>query len=86
MMLLNTMLGAATLASSAAATDLKNATGNGHDNTLIDFENPAENLKAFVKLTASLDPSAETAGWFGGTIYSVIGDQKKVEPLSGVEG
>ena len=82
MLLLNSLLGAAT----SAAGGARNLASDNNDKALIDFSNPAENLKAFVKLTGSLDPSVEITGWFGGTIYAVIGDQTKVEPLIGVEG
>ncbi len=86
MLLLNNLIGASMIASAATATGAKGLAEHNRANGLIDFSNPSENLKAFVKLMGSLDPSVEVAGWFGGTIYAVIGDQKKVEPLIGVEG
>ncbi len=52
----------------------------------IDFSNPAENLKAFIKLTGDLDPAAETVGWFGGDIFAVLGPDKPLVKLCGVEG
>ena len=36
----------------------------------VDFNDPAQSLRAFVKATANLDPSIETPGWFGGTVSS----------------
>ncbi len=83
MLLLNNLIGASSIASAGAAGRLAK---DDHGEALIDFSNPAENLKAYIKLVGNLDPSVETTGWFGGTIYAVIGDQKKVEPLIGVEG
>ncbi len=86
MMLLNGLIDAPMIAASSMADVAQKGSGRDQGNPLIDFSNPAENLKAFVKLTASLDPSVETVGWFGGTIYAVIGDEQKVQPLIGVEG
>jgi hypothetical protein len=51
----------------------------------IDFKDPAQNLKAFIKLTGDIDPAKETVGWFGGTLYAVRGVEKLV-PLIGVSG
>jgi hypothetical protein len=51
----------------------------------IDFSDPAQNLKAFIKLTADLDPSKESVGWFGGTIYGNRGTEP-LKPLVGVQG
>lgn len=82
MMLLNSMLGASHYSSSAVAGGAKRDT----DKTLIDFDDPTVNLETYMKMVSSLDPTVETAGWFGGTIYAVIGDQQKVQPLIGVEG
>jgi hypothetical protein len=52
----------------------------------IDFGNPAENLRAFIKLTGDLDPKAETVGWFGGDVFAVLGPDKPLQKLFGVEG
>ena len=52
----------------------------------IDFGDPAANLKAFVKLTGDLDPSVSTVGWFGGDIFAVLGPDKPLQKLVGVEG
>ena len=51
----------------------------------IDFKDPAQNLKAFIKLTADLDPTKESVGWFGGTIYGTRGVEA-LKPLVGVSG
>lgn len=51
----------------------------------IDFKDPAQNLKAFIKLTADLDPTKESVGWFGGTIYGNRG-LEPLKPLVGVAG
>jgi len=86
MMLLNATLDAAAKSSYSTTNTPGGAAKPGADSNRIDFDNPAENLRAFIKLTGSLDPSVETTGWFGGTIYAVIGDQQKLQPLIGVEG
>lgn len=52
----------------------------------VDFSDPAQNLKAFIKLTGDLDPKAETVGWFGGTVFAVTAPDKPLMPLFGVEG
>ena len=59
------------------------AKADGHAG--INFEDPEENLRAYIKLTANLDPSVTTYGWFGGTLYANIGVEK-MNPLIGVEG
>jgi Protein of unknown function (DUF1838) len=53
-----------------------------------DFDplSPTENLNAYIRLTRSLDPGASTVGWFGGRVFSVIGDRQIVKPLFDVEG
>jgi len=45
-----------------------------------------ENLEAFIRMTRSLDPTATTVGWFGGRVFSVIGDKEIVRPLFDLEG
>jgi hypothetical protein len=50
----------------------------------INFGNPAENLKAFIKLTGDLDPTVSTVGWFGGDIFAVLGPDKPLVKLVGV--
>lgn len=52
----------------------------------IDFNDPAQNLRAFIKLTGDLDPKAETVGWFGGTVFAVTTPDQPLRPLFGVEG
>lgn len=52
----------------------------------VDFSDPAQNLRAFIKLTGDLDPKAETVGWFGGTVFAVRGQDIPLMPLYGVEG
>lgn len=52
----------------------------------VDFGDPAQNLRAFVKLTGDLDPAAQTVGWFGGTVFAVTTPDKPLMPLFGVEG
>jgi hypothetical protein len=52
----------------------------------VDFADPAQNLRAFIKLTGDLDPKAETVGWFGGTVFAVTAPDKPLLPLYGVEG
>jgi hypothetical protein len=62
------------------------AGGAGAPPPPIDFGNPAENLRAFIKLTGNLDPAAETVGWFGGDVFAVLGPDKPLQKLFGVEG
>ena len=52
----------------------------------INFSDPAESLKAFIKLTGDLDPTVETPGWFGGTIFGDTRRDRPLKPLIGVEG
>jgi Protein of unknown function (DUF1838) len=47
---------------------------------------PKQNLEAFVRMTRSLDSAATSVGWFGGRIFSVIGDKEIIKPLFDVEG
>lgn len=51
-----------------------------------DPSSPADNLRAYIRMTRSLDPSATTVGWFGGRIFSVIGDSEIIKPLFDLEG
>jgi hypothetical protein len=51
----------------------------------IDFADPVQNLRAFMRLTADLDPAKEKHGWFGGHIFAVV-DDKPLQMLCGVEG
>ena len=43
----------------------------------VDFSDPRQSLRAFVKATADLDPTKETPGWFGGTIFGDDGPSGK---------
>jgi len=52
----------------------------------IDLTDPAQNLEAYVKLVGNLDPTIETAGWFGGDIFAVTEPDKPLRKLFGVEG
>ncbi len=47
---------------------------------------PQQNLDAYIRMTRSLDSSATTVGWFGGRVFSVIGDNEIIRPLFDVEG
>jgi hypothetical protein len=51
-----------------------------------DPASPADNLRAYIKMTRSLDPKATTVGWYGGRVFSVIGDKQVIKPLFDVEG
>lgn len=50
-----------------------------------DWDNPKDNLKAFVKLTARLD-SKPFVGWYGGHVFGVVGQTDILKPLFGLEG
>lgn len=80
-------LGAAGLGGMAMAGLPGEAKADGHapEKAMVNFEDPTENLRAYMKLTGNLDPSVETCGWFGGTLYGNIGVEKML-PLIGVEG
>jgi len=52
----------------------------------IDFNDPNQNLEAFMRVFVDTDSGATTVGWYGGTVYAVIGDSSKMIPLLGVEG
>jgi len=52
----------------------------------IDFSDPAQNLKAFIKTTGDLDPTVETVGWFGGDVFAVLSPDRPLMKLFGVEG
>ena len=51
----------------------------------VDFRDPAQNLRAFVKLLGDLDPSKVAWSWFGGHVFAVSGT-KPAQMLCGVEG
>jgi len=52
----------------------------------VDFTDPAQSLRSFIKLTGDLDPSKETPGWFGGVIFGDTRRDRPLMPLIGVEG
>ena len=52
----------------------------------VDFSDPAQSLRAFVKATANLDPTIETPGWFGGTVFGDTRRDRPLKPLIGFEG
>ena len=37
-------------------------------------------------MTGDLDPAVETVGWFGGDIFAVLGPDRPLQKLVGVEG
>lgn len=51
----------------------------------VDFRDPVQNLRAFVKTLADLDPSKSVYSWFGGHIFAIVGN-KPAQMLCGVEG
>jgi hypothetical protein len=52
----------------------------------IDFRDPAQNLRAFVKVMGNLDSSVETVSWFGGDLFAVTAPDKPLQKMFGVEG
>jgi len=52
----------------------------------IDFSDPAQNLKAVIKVMGNLDGAVETVSWFGGDIFAVTTPDKPLQKLFGVEG
>ena len=54
--------------------------------TPIDFNDPVQSLRAFVKLMGNLDPTVETPGWFGGTVFGDSRRDRPLKPLMGIEG
>ena len=52
----------------------------------INFQDPAQNLRSFIKVLGNLDPSVETVGWFGGDIFAVTSPDKPLQKMFGVEG
>ncbi len=45
-----------------------------------------DNLETYIRMTRSADPGAVSVGWYGGRVFSVIGDQEIIKPLFDVEG
>lgn len=52
----------------------------------IDFRDPVQNLRSFIKVMGNLDPAVETVGWFGGDIFAVTTPDKPLQKLFGVDG
>ncbi len=50
----------------------------------IDLSDPQQNMRAFLKTRASLDPADETVVWFGGDVWRQPGGVTR--PLFGFEG
>jgi hypothetical protein len=52
----------------------------------VDLTDPKQSLEAFIKLTGDLDPTKETAGWFGGTVFGDTRRDRPLKPLIGIQG
>ena len=52
----------------------------------VNFQDPAQSLRSFIKLTGDLDPKKETPGWFGGTIFGDTRRDRPLQPLFGIQG
>ena len=52
----------------------------------VDLKDPAQSLAAFIKLTGNLDPTKETPGWFGGTVFGDTRRDRPLKPLIGIQG
>ena len=52
----------------------------------VDFADAAQSLRSFIKLTGDLDPTKETPGWFGGTIFGDTRRDRPLQPLLGIQG
>ena len=72
------MLGACT-----PASELQPA---GPRRETVDFNDPAQNLRSFIKLIGDLDPTKETAGWFGGKVFGDTRRDRPLKPLFGIQG
>ena len=79
------MAGASTIAAGMAAMSGSPAQAAKAKRKPVDFKDPAQNLKSFIKITGDLDPTKESVGWFGGTIYGNRGVEA-LKPLVGVQG
>ena len=77
--------GGALLAGCSGASDAP-APAAAPKRQAVDFSDPKQSLKSFIKLTGDLDPSKETAGWFGGTIFADTRRDRPLQPMVGVEG
>lgn len=52
----------------------------------IDFDDPVQSLRAFVKLMGDLDPTVETPSWFGGQVFGDTRRDRPLKALMGIEG
>jgi hypothetical protein len=52
----------------------------------IDFDDPVQSLRAFVKLMGDLDPTVETPSWFGGHVFGDTRRDRPLKALMGLEG
>ena len=74
------------LGACAAPTDSGSQVPAGPRREPVDFNDPFQSLRAFIKLTGDLDPTKETPGWFGGTVFGDTRRDRPMKPLFGVEG
>jgi len=56
------------------------------DQLELNLQDPSESLLHFTRIFGDTVPENVTVGWFGGTVYSVVGDSSQVQPLLGLEG
>ena len=77
-------LGASALAMSALP-GIASANTIVGSSDVIDFSDPAQNLRSWARVLGHLDPEVETPSWFGGHLFAVIGNQP-LRKLVGVEG
>ena len=52
----------------------------------IDFDDPVQSMRAFVKLMGDLDPTVETPSWFGGHVFGDTRRDRPLKALMGIEG
>lgn len=52
----------------------------------LNLRDPGQSLLHFTRIFGDTNTENVTVGWFGGTVYSVVGDSSKVQPLLGLEG
>ena len=71
------------LGACAPATDPQPA---GPKRVPVDFNDPVQSLRAFIKLTGDLDPTRETPSWFGGTVFGDTRRDRPLKPLFGIQG
>ncbi len=82
---LGTGLTAGVAAGLASASAQAASAGPAGDPIKFDFSRPEDNLKAWVKVVASLD-GRETCGYYKGDVVAVTGPDQKNLPLFGYEG